>query len=73
MNKRQQSQIDKIQKDLDNIIEDHPELSVFVNIVKQDSDGEYLHLRKYLNTNREIEHFIHYYLDRIKDLYGLIK
>ena len=73
MNKRQQGQIDKIKNDLDKIIEDHPELLVFVNVVKQDYDVEYTHLKKYVNKNREIENFIHYYLDRVKALYGLIK
>ena len=72
MNQRQQGQIDKIQKDLDKIVEDHPEMDVFVNIAKQDFKVEYAHLKKYVNTNREIEQFIHYYLDRIKDLYELI-
>ncbi len=73
MNQRQQGQIDKIKKDLDKIIENHPELSVFVNVVKQDYIVEYAHLKRYVNTNTEIEQFIHYYLDRVKSLYDLVK
>lgn len=68
MNPRQQYQINQIQKDLDKIIEEHPELSIFVNIVKQDYEIEYTHLKKYLNTHKDIGIFIHYYQDRIKYL-----
>lgn len=71
MNKTQQKQIGKIEIDLDKIIEENPELNVFVNVVKQDFNEEYCHLLKYLNNHRDIGIFINYYQDRVKDLYEL--
>ena len=74
MNERQTNQIEKIVKDLDKILESNPELKPIVNVVRLDYNSEVAHLKKYFNeSNTKIEQFIHYYLDRVKSLYELIK
>lgn len=72
MNKRQQNEITRLEKNLDNLLK-YDETEIFAGVVQTDFKGEYFHLKNYYpDDKRAIDKFIENYKERIDSLYELL-
>ena len=73
MNQRQQNQLTEIKKSIDDLINNYPDIYLFVNIIKTEFDLGYPAIGRKPADSYLIDKFIQNYQDKIKDLYGLVK
>ncbi len=72
MNKKQQNQIAQIKKSIDDLVNNYPNISVFVKIIKDEFVLGYREIENEVE-NYKINDFIQDYQEKINDLYNLVK
>ncbi len=73
MNKKQQNQIAQIKKSIDDLVNNYPNISVFVKIIKDEFVLGYREIEKPETEDYKINDFIQDYQEKINDLYNLVK